>query len=303
MPDILHIFNPSVDFNEINSKSKLLDNVQNTLTESEYHTSLGDLSSREIISIADQFKKINFLSDGFDKQSDIYMETKSMLNFLSHFHLVTNFVTEPELNFVDRDLIKVSSKKQKNLWVFGCSHSHGTGLDQTDLRYSNILSRTLHRSLQSVTEPGSSLDWSLGHLVNADVQPQDLVIWQITTPYRIRLARSFDNDPEDKILNNCDNKFAVLFYDDLQIFYKHCYLLNLGVRYLRSKKAKFVLTSLDVKDVLYYKLMTEYTKYKEYCYIPDINQDLGNDSLHFGPKSHEKLADHLLYHFKKLNYV
>jgi len=294
MARVLHITEPTFDFNTINPYSVLLDRVDIDLTQDQYHTSLGDLSDQEILSIIDQFETVNFVDANFNPTTAIYRETLILLNYLSHRKQVTNFVADDSITFVThlpKDLTLPS------LWVFGCSHSEGTGLDNFDQCYSSILSKELRLSLASVTKPGSSIDWSLRHLQSAPIQPEDTVIWQITTPSRLTMCKAYDGSYQELQLKYADIHTNE-FFTDTQIFYKHITSLNAGVRLLREIGASFAITSLDSGGELGQRCRMEYTKYPEYCYLPGYNVDVGNDNLHFGPRSHQNLANGLLTHLE-----
>ena len=70
MTKVLHIFYSQTDMSAIYPESKLLHSKDQQLSFSEYHVSLGDVSARDIISIAKKFDQINFVADGFTKESN-----------------------------------------------------------------------------------------------------------------------------------------------------------------------------------------------------------------------------------------
>ena len=300
MTKTLYITHPEFDFSIVNKDSILLSNSQIDLKESKYHTSLGDLSSSEIIQIAENFDVIDYVSDMFLEGTDIFDETLILLTYLSHRHKVTNFNSTEPNNFIQQKEI-YSRPDGPMLWVFGCSHSHGVGLADLNLRYSNIISDRLNLPLKSITEPGSSTRWSLRHMINSKINSADLVIWQLTTPDRISVLSDTVNEVR---LSQAKNKCLLEVYTDQQVFFDHLSLLNYGVNYLRSKGVKFVLTSIEADSSLFYNYKKEYVKYKEYCYSPNFNVDHGHDNIHFGPLSHKNLAlsllDHIHYNYGKL---
>jgi hypothetical protein len=133
--------------------------------------------------------------------------------------------------------------------VFGCSHSHGVGLLPNELRYSDIISQELNIPLKSITKPGSSTRWSLRHLINANINPTDLVIWQITTPDRISLPGLPSNE---LVLSTIKNRYLLEVYTDEQIYFDHMSLINYGAQYLRAKGVRFVMTSIEHNSTLFY---------------------------------------------------
>jgi hypothetical protein len=287
MSSILHIFEPTLDFSVINSDSKLIDQWPCDLSGSEYHTSLGDLSAEQILTVANLFDTINFVPDKFDRQSNVYKQTVLLLQSLSHKKSISNFTMLPPKTF-----LSLNVSESAEMWVFGCSYSYGVGLKENNQCYSRILSEQLSLRLQSIARPGSSISWSLRHLLQANIKPTDVVVWQITTPERYTLGIDYNNVTE-AVLKNNNNRSAVDFYSDPQLFYNHINCLNIGLRHLRTLGVKFAITSLDSSSELNHQCLLEYTKHPEYCYMPDILVDLGSDNIHYGPETHKRVAEKL----------
>ena len=296
---ILHITHPHFNMLVEFPNSELLTSVTQDISKAEYHTSLGDLGARDIVSLIDKFDRFNFLKDCFDSTTSIYQETIGLLNYASHRIAVDNFSVGPITTFVDKDVC--SRPDCPVLWVFGCSHSHGVGLTSPGERYSNLLSEVLNLPLQSCTLPGSSLHWSLRHLINANLKSFDTVVWQITVPERLTLYEH--NITKEVLLARTTDRNLLRVYTDQQIFFNHISLLNTGINYLRAKGVKFVLTSIDPPSKIMYDCKIEYTKYLEYCYTPKLMIDRGTDNLHAGPLAHKRLAlaleNHIQYIYDK----
>jgi hypothetical protein len=273
MPKTLYIFEPTLDFNLIDPTSILLTREDIELIHDRYHTSLGDLTPQQIYSVAKQFDTISFVDQQFNKNSTIYKETLVLLNFLQNHYTVINFKKDSVIDFIDNKKI-YQRPDTPVLWVFGCSHSHGTGLDNFDQCYSSILSKKLNLPLKSITQSGSSIEWSLRHMIQADIQANDLVLWQLTTPERFTKGIDYTGQTKEFLLKN-STQSDVLFFSDLQIFYHHINYLNIGLKFLRNQKVKSVITSIESFNDLYYQCLLEYTKHPEYCYLPAWNVDIG----------------------------
>jgi hypothetical protein len=293
MTKTLHITEPTFDFGVINKTSTLLTSIDVLLDSNEYHTSLGDMSSSDIIKISDNFSTINFVDEKFDQSSDIYKETVVLLNYLSWSKNVTNFTVDTPVSFAD-PMVNLRPI-EPTLWVFGCSHSHGIGLLPDEKRFGEIVAKSLNLPLTLISKPGSSLGWSTRNLVAADIKSNDLVIWQLTTPHR---TSQYDGVVAKEImLARSNNRCLLEVFDDNQVFFNHINLLNFGVRYLRNIGVKFIIISILPKlKNLFYDYLVEYSKYPEYCYTPGCQLDLGIDQVHAGPLSHKALAQQLLDH-------
>lgn len=292
----LYIFEPTVDFGQVDSTSTLLDCADIKLTKNQYHTSLGDLTPQQILSIVNYFDTITFIDQGFDKQSNLYNETLILLNFLQHFCKIINFVKDDTVNFINNREI-YQRPNVPVLWALGCSHSHGVGLDTFDQCYSSILSKKINCPLKSITQPGSSTEWSLRHLMNANLQPGDTIVWQLTTPERFTKGIETPDLTREVMLKNGSSD-DIDFFSDSQVFYHQINCLNIGLKFLRNQPVTVVVISLNNAS-LYYRCLIEYTKHPEYCYLPGFDVDYGNDGMHFGPNSHQNIADGLLKFLKR----
>ena len=298
MTKVLHVFYSKADIAARYPNSKLLSSVNCPLEFGEYHTSLGDLAPRDIITVAKKFNQINFVPDNFDFLSPECNEILVLLNSLQHSCIVSNFTPSKLTNFVDANL-DLSRPTKPTVWIFGCSHSHGVGLRDNKQRYGNIIANSLGMDHRHITKGGSSLWWSLRHLINSEFNPTDIVVWQLTTPGR--LSTYTNNQLLEIHLNQPHTVHLTEFYTDAQIFFHRFSLINYGVRSLRAKKVKFVLTSILGTGATYYQYLKEYTSYPEYCYSPDFRVDFGTDGLHAGPLSHKLLAQDILDRVYYLN--
>jgi hypothetical protein len=289
---ILHIIHPELDFSTVDPSSKLLTSSDITNINGNCHTSLGDLKSNEICSIAKHFTRIKFIDQMFVKHSDLFNETLVLLNFLSHIHNVENFKPVEPTPILDVD---VNNREDcPILWVFGCSMSHGVGLDFPEQRYGHLLSTAYGMPVRFVTMPGSSTSWSLKHLTNANIRPRDLVVWQLTTPHRTTLT--VNSVPTEFMFKEIKDRHVIAALNEDQILYNQLLLLNQGVQYLRALSIKFAIISILNKMPNFYSYMINYTGYKEYCYIPNQEIDIGNDGVHSGPLTHQLIANQLIAH-------
>ena len=185
MTKTLHLFNPIVDFGFLNAESILINNVNIKVVADQYHTSLGDLSAEEIITISKHFDVVNFVQDQFDINSNLYRETVLLLQFLKHRCRVTNFHGNQEVVLTDTCQNLTRHSNDPVVWVFGCSHTAGVGLLPKEKSFGTLLGEAIGVPTKIIAQGGSSTHWSLRHLIAADIQQQDTVVWQLTVPERI----------------------------------------------------------------------------------------------------------------------
>lgn len=294
MSKVLYFTDVSVNFSTINPLSILVQSVNCDFDQAdEFHTTLRDLSVVAVLSIVHHFDSVVLVETNFDKSSQLYTETKKLVSYINS----TNYCQSSNEKLFIENLSVLDSSTGADLWVFGCSHSYGTGLDHADQRYSNILANKLNMPLKMIAKPGGSMSYSLRHIVNSNFSSDDFVIWQIINPARLSY---FDGQQVNEVLlANTDNRTMIDFYTDSQMFFNHFTQINIGVRYLRALGCKFMLVSLDHTD--HYDYINEYKNYPEYVFFPNFAVDLANDNLHFGPLSHKNLAlsilDHIHYNY------
>jgi hypothetical protein len=295
MTKILHLTNPEFDVSTVIPDSVLLTDIAQPTNEQCYHTSVGDLSPYDILSVSRKFDVINFIPDKFDLHSDTYFTTAVLLQHLSHTKLVTGYCPKSIQNFLSAD---VNDRPPESiLWVFGCSHSYGVGLRPDELTFGKHISQATGLPLKTVARPGSSTQWSLRHIMNAKFRPGDHVIWQLTSPERF----SYELPPIEYRLGAIKERHILETFTDKHILFTQLTLFNQGLQYLKSQPVKFSVISINSKSNIFYQCLMEYTKHKEYCYALDYNLDLGTDQLHFGPLSHKALAQRILDHVNYTN--
>lgn len=264
----------------------------NDSAQGEFHTSLGDITSTSLLYFCDNVNEIQFEDFGFESIPDTRDTTHMILNSLSHRFNIKGFNKEPPDTYLNHDMIR--PKADRVIWIFGCSYSHGSALN-SDQTYSYHLHTQLGLPVVLVTQPGSSLRWSLRHLMHANLHPNDIVVWQITTFIRDSIKDQSGMNPVEIIYDD-KNLYRAKLLTFEQMIFNHLSLVDYGVQYLRAKNQNFYLTSVDTKEFSKYRnrILIEFNKYPEYCYTPDFVVDFGQDNAHPGPRSHKIMADFLL---------
>jgi hypothetical protein len=290
MSKTLHLTHPEFDVSLLLSSSVLLTNVNQQLSSENYHTSLGDLSASEVLSISSHFDVINFVPNKFDVNSSIYHETAIVLNYLSHKKTLTGYAPSQPQEFLSLDVH--DRPNRPIVWVFGCSHSHGVGLTADQQNFGQHISQHTELPLKLIAKPGSSVQWSLRHLIHAAFQEGDFVIWQLTSPERI----SYGYPPSEFMLRGMPFRHLLETYNDQQLLFHQLSLFNQGIQHLKCQDVKFSVISISGQSSLFYPCLTEYSKHPEFCHVPNYLLDLGTDGRHMGPLSHKALAKSILNH-------
>ena len=267
-----------------------------------YFTALGDLGFDEIVDAAMQADSVEFLFDelAWPDQGARY-QTEILCNFLSHHRPIIGY-SKPA---IDRCLSKTVARTtdEPMIWTFGCSTTEGEGLKNPEKElYGAILSQRLNRSWCNVAQSGSSTKWSLMHIMAAEIQPKDIVIWATTSAERYRQAIDYTTVHETLLVSG-DQK-SLDFYTDQQIYWDHLDTIVTGVSYLQALKSQFVFINLLHLSPYIQLLERQFSRCREWCSVHDWNRyDRGTDGMHIGPNGHINLANRIENHIKLLNYV
>jgi hypothetical protein len=282
-----------------------------------YFTSLGDLSNLTVLGdVLQQADRIVYSppdhwSDRFLGKSQMQTWTEEYLHYFSFYTQVDNFSTAtPDAKTSMLDLADQRKTSSQQIWVAGCSYSHGVAIEQ-DQRYGNLLANQLNLPVSFLTKPGSSVIWAADQILRSDIRQDDLVVWGITSIPRVpyfyngKLIKitptNYDQDKEfDQILD-----FDYFTSQDIE--YRSVVAMFQTINYCKKIKAKLLLVSMIDNGTLFKYIKDEPVEhlmlYKIWGRDTDnIIVDLGSDSVHPGPKTHQCYANLILKRIKKLNW-
>jgi hypothetical protein len=194
------------------------------------------------------------------------------------------------------------------LWIAGCSISHGVGVD-TAQRYGQLLADQLNLPCSFLTRSGSAIDWAADQILRSDIQAGDTVLWGLTEPARLTYVdnntllsgvniASYEMYPGYKkivdLKNLCSHNTA----------YQHFYAIQQVINFCNKIKAKLYLVGLLLGSYSYLGFLKTQ---KNYIHIPynlhfdnfkllTSFKDLGSDSLHPGILQHKHYKEVILNH-------
>jgi len=250
-----------------------------------FHTSLGDISTENLIDFCECLPKINFVDFRFKNDAILLIKTKIFLNYISHTCKVQNYHPDPPSLALGLESNNLDYPDQC-LWVFGCSLSWGAAVPPNTV-YHHSLGQKLSLPIKLVAKGGSSTRWSLLRLLNSNIKKNDIVIWQVTTSDRFSVKEELNQIPQEMLLKQ-RNKNFLAYCNNEQILFDHFTLVEYGIQYLREKNVKFCF--FNVEGTNEDRCLDQFTKYPEYCYMPDWIVDLGDDHAHPGILSHQRIA-------------
>ena len=201
------------------------------------------------------------------------------------------------------ELVDKRKTNDKQIWAAGCSTTYGSGVAPEEI-YTSIIAKALGLDLSVLAFPGSSIAWAADQILRSDIRAGDIVVWGLTEMARF----AYYCPDEDKLLHilaghyllhpKFKNIVNIKHLDDMTATYKAITAVYQVVNYCEKIGAKLIIASVytgidfsaNLKDLscfvqlshLYGGLAT------------DVFIDLGNDSTHPGPLTHQWYAKKIL---------
>jgi len=210
-------------------------------------------------------------------------------------------------------LIDTRKTDQSQLWIAGCSISHGVGVDCKE-KYGQLVANEMNLSCSFLTRPGSAIDWAADQILRSDIQKEDIVIFGITNPDRLTYIHdnqllsgvtgtTYDRFPEYHSIVNPKNLFSH------QTLYTHYYSIQKVINFCKQIKATLILIGLLPGAYNFINFLKSQKNYIHVPYTLEFNKsqiktsfiDLGTDLEHPGPKQHIQYKQLILDKIDQLN--
>lgn len=276
------------------------DNLTN-LKPGVYYTSIGDLGNLSNLgSVLRQADKIVYSPP--QQWSDQIMQqwTEDYLNVFRFKCKVENYSGQQTFDKILK-LADLRKTTDPQLWVAGCSISHGIGVSP-DTRYGQLLADRLGLDVSFLTQSGSSNAWAADQILRSDVRPNDIVVWGLTSPNRFS---RFEHNSFDYLNLNSKkiDKFLENFLASDHMIYQSVTGIFQVLNFCQKVNAKLVLASLlDVRIINY---ICNFPNFVVLCGLwgrdPDnLFIDIGEDNLHPGIETHRFYADQIYQKIQEL---
>lgn len=183
---------PSVVASREHGRPQLVVNYKEISDPGVYVASLGDMDKSQFLSTLELADTITYCPPAHwsDQQNGF-----SYMRHWTEFYLAMFYNQKPVRGLESYgsknnmlSLIDNRKTQKEQLWISGCSFSHGTGVRQ-DQRYGQLLSQRLETPVSFLTSPASSVEWAADQILRSDMRKDDLLIWGITTNNRISLFK------------------------------------------------------------------------------------------------------------------
>lgn len=243
-----------------------------------YHVSLGDKTISEVEELVTQVDKVIFLdqpiTDDLGTQTQILKNTQ------------------------DTDQYVQTKLPSNSILFIGCSHTHGVGHKTDETVYTSKVSKELNLTPIIRGYPGQG-NFKFEDVLSEYSLSGANVIIQFTDIFRIRFYDTLTQTVVHKMGKDF-NKTEISLYTEERLKYEFEQLVCHIVSRLRDANVKFLFFQLTSQTSQMLNINLFLSSFKEYCWTPDINLDVADDNLHYGTRSHEKIADRLIKKWKLL---
>ena len=297
-----------------------LEFLNNELTgDTTLYTSIGDLDGNvsqlwTLLNSADAivYCPPTVWADG--KNVDPVSPISSIQGFTEHLLLmlpqnkIVNF-DRTQLSAEPMPLVDSRRSEDPQLWVAGCSITHGAGVDPSQ-RYGQLLADELNLPCSFLTRVGSAIDWASDQILRSDIRTGDTVVWGLTSTERLTYIHDQKLLPgitaKSYIINKQLEKIvSATTLLSQNTFYHHMYSINRVINFCKLIKVKLLIVGLMTSySCLRHLANTPF--FYPYPYSPGFSDqnskfvdffnftDVGTDNLHPGPKQHSLYKNFIL---------
>jgi hypothetical protein len=281
-----------------------IDHIAN-LSSGTYYTSIGDLEGiKNFSTVLKKADKIIYVppvewSDSFLGKSLMKRWTEDCLTAFAHYgKLVENLPAQDvENKSTMLELSDFRKTSQSQLWISGCSISHGVGVDHNQ-RYGQILSDRLSLPVSFLTNGGTSVIWAADQILRSDIRKNDILVWGLTSIPRLPV---FADDKLHHVYPHSTVFQDLLVKSQEDILYRSLISIYQVINF--CKKIEIDLFLINVFDnvlVNYLDDVEVISLHNLWGKAPyDQFEDLGTDHSHPGVKTHMFYAEEIFKRMKE----
>ena len=273
-----------------------------------YYTSIGDLQS--LVALGETLRQADKIvyapptswSDEKNKKSKMQEWTEDYLNVFKFRCKVENYTSPNRL--MPAQILTLEDQRKTispQLWIAGCSVSHGIGVD-LNARYGQLLANQLTKEVSFLTKPSSSISWAADQILRSDIRRTDIVVWGITTHTRLTY---FEHDSVVCITSNT-GPMTECFLEYLtsdHVVYQSVVSIGQVINFCKKSQATLVIASLlddvivnYIQDIPNLIMLFKLWGREQTDRFPDV----GYDKKHPGINSHKFYANQIYQKIQEL---
>mgnify|MGYP003658523151 FL=1 len=217
--------------------------------------------------------------------------------YLYDINLIKKNVTGLNLDHWTTDikyltLVDTRKTSGQNLWISGCSISHGVGVN-LDQRYGQLLADSLQLPVSHLTLGGTSIEWAADQILRSDIQKNDILVWGLTSDYRATEWDSVKNTIKSINPYNFDasESGSLALVSEETRLYKALSVINQVENFCNKIGVQLIVFPIISTESMRLHL-SKNKSYFETPYQADYC-DYGSDGSHPGPLQHQEYYNFL----------
>lgn len=273
-----------------------------------FYTSLADCRFEDLFFLMEKSSSIHYeppviWSDKSTNPYSLKYQTEKLLDFFQTCSdkIITGFQKTPyQTECIDHDFLDLTAQRKTTspqLWVSGCSISHGVAIDKKQ-RYGQLIADKLGLEVSWLTHTGSSIQWARDQILRSNIQKDDIVCWGITTTSRFSYYDKKLNHvyagfyKDNKWLNNIINIEKLDDEDQLYQCVTAIYQVQNFCNKIGAKLYMLDMFSQDENQIKSY--CSDLKNFQTVLGKNDFTLDYGSDQMHPGPLQHMMYAQYFL---------
>jgi hypothetical protein len=220
-----------------------------------YYTSVGDLGN--LCNLGEVLRNADVIiyapppdgkwSDTHRGVSKMKTWTEDYLKVFSFRAEVKNFSVDPPIHKSEfLELVDTRKTDDVQLWVAGCSISHGIGVEP-EQKYGHLLAEKLNLPVSFLTQPRTSMSWAADQILRSDIRKDDLVVWGLTSTFRVPW---FNNGVIDHLTprsyegeSGPNRQFVLDYFNTEDALYRSVQALFQVIHYCKKMEANLLLAA------------------------------------------------------------
>ena len=210
-------------------------------------------------------------------------------------------------------LVDTRKTDSQQLWIAGCSMSHGVGVEPSQ-RYGQLIADSLNLPVSFLTDGGSSISWAVDQLTRSDIRANDIVILGLTEESRFpywttsgkvwHIQSNYQKQIKQLPFTNLSTNIIDRLITDENCFYQSAIRIYQLINFCNKLNINLLIFGLLCSPTLtlYLNDLSNFINYKNFK-SPYNHNDLGTDNVHPGPQQHQLYADFCQSALKKLSYI
>ena len=287
---------------DVNAKLLTEKNFTN-LPSGTYDTSLGDIGGvRNLGLLLQQCDRIIYAPPPNGKWSGGSKMQEWTEDYLKIFSFRTRIENYQRSDCLVQDMLDLADHRKtqdQQLWILGCSVSHGVGV-ANDQRYGQLLSDRLNLPASFLTRSGASIIWAADQIQRSDIRKHDIVVWGLTSDTRLpyHLENVLAHVTPTSILSYPDIAKVVSpdYLISKDLLYRNLISIYQVINLCNKVGAQLIMASILDSNIIYY--LRDFPNFIMLSHLwgrdaKDLFADLGSDNGHPGPNSHQFYADQI----------